>query len=879
MVEKAGKQIELSIHGTTVGGIILLMLYSVTLTPTMAGPIIFWAAGIGVGLILLPILWHTHRWIPAKMHIMAAFLGEEELKEGETITAAQALKTAIQFPVESPLIGIVLWLLGGLGALFGALIAMEFKPLVFDMAITYLGIVFAALLINIFQFYLSSRILDPVVSAIIKKEPSVLDEELQISRRPLGTTFLMTMVPLIIVSLTVAGLAGYRKAETTLQLWVGQAHMSEIEDCYAKIEGLDLTNEQEFNKAKQILIKENIPGDREVMLISHDLDDKDDKSWRTDLLFAKEHGYPAVIFDVIERAIGDTPDKPATTFNPYGPTVQLFKQFDFENNDSKQRYYLVFGYPWEKFSHNLSGLILVTVILICITILITSGVAYIASKDITVPIQRLAEFTEAISRGEIREDVFYNANDEVGDLAISMKKMGQSLKEIVENLFKTAENLDLATEAIEEAAVSVDDGSQHEEIAVENVLTSMMEMNMTIQGIAGNVEVLSGSTEESSSSIFQMTASIARITENVDVLNEAVSNTSTSITQMSSALNQVADNVINLSALSEETASSMAEMDSTIREIENHSKETASWSEGVTKEAEEGEISVRKSSDGMRAIAEVVSGVQGVINRLGERTEEIGKIVQVIDEVANQTNLLALNAAIIAAQAGEHGRGFAVVADEIKDLAERTAGSTRDIRQLITSVQEEIQEAVSEVDKGTKSAKEGIRLSDQAINSFVEILGNTRQATERVKNIARSTLEQTNASRQVSTAIDQVADMINQISVATQQQSKGGSQIIMSVEEMKDVALQVKRNTDEQLQGSRLINKSIENISDMLQNINSAQQEQKKGSTQVVHMVEQIKAISQQGVENSSKLASVVKKLKDQSTILRSQVGRFTVSS
>ena len=131
------------------------------------------------------------------------------------------------------------------------------------------------------------------------------------------------------------------------------------------------------------------------------------------------------------------------------------------------------------------------------------------------------------------------------------------------------------------------------------------------------------------------------------------------------------------------------------------------------------------TAGGMTAIRETVTRGADVINRLGARSEEIGKILTVITEVTDQTSLLALNAAILAAQAGEYGKGFAVVADEIKELAERTANSTKEIEDVVEAVRREAADAVRAMEEGVKKTEGGVRLSlaaGRALETIVAVI-------------------------------------------------------------------------------------------------------------------------------------------------------------
>src|SRR5690606_27616176 len=179
----------------------------------------------------------------------------------------------------------------------------------------------------------------------------------------------------------------------------------------------------------------------------------------------------------------------------------------------------------------------------------------------------------------------------------------------------------------------------------------------------------------------------------------------------------------------------------------------AKLSEDVIRDAERGADAVKRTLEGIEEIRASSGTVGEVIRQLGNRIAAIDNILNVIDDVAEQTNLLALNAAIIAAQSGEHGRGFAVVADEIKDLAERTGASTKEIAELIRGVQEESKNAVVAIAKGERSVEVGVQLSQAAEHALAEIVQSAGKATEMVKAIAVATIEQSKGSRVVADAV------------------------------------------------------------------------------------------------------------------------------
>jgi methyl-accepting chemotaxis protein len=854
---------------TTFMGISLLVIYALILTPTLTGSpiIIVWGLGVMALPTALMIGWHSIL-IRGRFRRVQAFLQDDsEIK----VSASIALRLVLNFPMEMPAFGFLCWVVGGLFAVFGGIIGTSLIPAWTEMILIYVGILSGAMVIWLFQSYLFRWILDPLSRAIIQKEPEILDAQEEKSYRiPMEWSILFTILNLIILTLLFSTLAGYRQASANLQDWIGKSFVPEVEGIASGLESYDLTDPAQLKQAVEICRASVFPGERIIYLL-------DAQDTETNLLGGK-FPFPSVAVEQIAKNCEKSPDRTGYSFNPFGLSqIQAYKRIDQKKHDRTHSYYLIAGYPWKNYRHHLNRLIWVFSGLFVILVLIASVTAIAIARHIAWSVEELAQFTGDVAQGVIREDVFYHVNDEIGDLALSLRAMGRSLKEIILRLKDTAQSLDQATSAISEAAQTMDKGARTQDQSVDEALAAMVEMNLSLKEIADNVQTLSAAAEESSSSVFEMSASVSRIDESVDSLNRSINETSTSVNEMTAALNQVADNISNLSAISEQTASSMSQMDAAIHEIETHTAETSSLGENVMGDAEAGARAVKRTTEGMRKIEQVIQNAQQVINRLGSRGEEIGKVLQVIDEVSTQTNLLALNAAIIAAQAGEHGRSFTVVADEIKQLAERTAGSIREITQLVQGVQEESRQAVGAIGEGSKSASEGVSLSDQAAQALAKILESIQQAVGRIREIARTTVEQTTSSRQVSQAIEQVAEMVNQISIATQEQSRGGALIAKASEEMKNSSLLVKRTTEEQLQGAKLITKSIENITDMLTNINSSQQDQKKVSEQVIHLMQGLKDISEASVMGAQKLGEVVRKLEFQSLALRDEIRKFKV--
>ena len=369
-----------------------------------------------------------------------------------------------------------------------------------------------------------------------------------------------------------------------------------------------------------------------------------------------------------------------------------------------------------------------------------------------------------------------------------------------------------------------------------------------------SIDELAHSAEESASSILEMVAINNEVRENLHKLAGSVQETTTAIEQMTFSSKEVAKNIDELSTAAEETAASMNQMDVSISHVESNAAETSKLSEQVSRDAATGVGAINTTIEGIDRIKDTSRGAAEVIGNLGERIEQIGNILNVIDDVAEQTNLLALNAAIIAAQAGEYGRGFAVVADEIKALAERTGASTKEIASLISSIQEESRNAVSVMSQGVEDVHEGVRLGHNAEDALRKIVDSAKQSTLMIQAIAQATIEQSKGSKQVTNAISRIAETVQQIALATSEQAKGTEYIMQSAERMKVITQQVELSADEQNRGGQQVTIAIENIRDMADRINHAQKKQSDINRQVSTSMAEAQSAGQRSLELSQQL-------------------------
>jgi methyl-accepting chemotaxis protein len=493
------------------------------------------------------------------------------------------------------------------------------------------------------------------------------------------------------------------------------------------------------------------------------------------------------------------------------------------------------------------------------------------------PLDEMTAVARRVSDGDLVARASRHADDELGTLADSLNRIGENLTSTLSRVQTVTGGVAVVIERISRTGSAVSAGAGTVSARSVDTSSSMSQMIASLKGIADNVEVLAQSAEESSSSILEMAATNDEVAENIQALAASVEETTAAIEQMTYSIKEVAKNIEDLSATTEETSSSMNEMDVSISQVETNANETAKLSEQAQRDAEMGAEALSRTLAGIDKIKDSSKEAAAVIEALGKKTAAIGNILNVIDDVAEQTNLLALNAAILAAQSGEHGKGFAVVADEIKDLAERTGASTKEISELIRAVQDSSRQAVQAMDRGVRNVEEGVRLGQETETALKKIQESSQKSTQMVKAIARATIEQARGSKQVTMAINRIAETVQQIATATAEQARGSEQIMKSAEKMKAITKHVERSAQEQARGSKQITRAIESISEMVHHLNRAQKEQTKGSEQVMTAVVQIKQVAEAQTHSVRELEAAIVDLASQAEVLRGEVRRFKV--
>jgi len=280
----------------------------------------------------------------------------------------------------------------------------------------------------------------------------------------------------------------------------------------------------------------------------------------------------------------------------------------------------------------------------------------------------------------------------------------------------------------------------------------------------------------------------------IDALRSLVSAINETTLQVSSAAQQTQATAMHLAEASDHQAQQITgastainEMAVSIEGVSTHASELADEARKSVDMANSGSDAVQKTINGMDSIRETIQETSKRIKRLGESSQEIGDIVELINDIAEQTNILALNAAIQAAMAGDAGRGFAVVADEVQRLAERSADATKQIEALVKGIQSDTKEAVASMEQSTAGVVSGAQLAQDAGQALEQIESVSEHLADLIRNISDSASQQANAASNIS-------DTMNVIQEITTQTSAGTNETAASIGNLAELANELRRS-------------------------------------------------------------------------------------
>jgi methyl-accepting chemotaxis protein len=444
--------------------------------------------------------------------------------------------------------------------------------------------------------------------------------------------------------------------------------------------------------------------------------------------------------------------------------------------------------------------ILVALLSTLLALALGIAIAFTTARSITEPLRKLMNVAQQIGNaGDLDHEIDVHREDEIGELSRTFAKMVKYLKEMA-----------TVSEAIAGGNLSVEVEPRSANDTLGNAFARMIEGLRTLvrsvrdaaSQVASASNQVAGASDESAKISLQTSSAIDEVTSTMHEISVNVQN-------------MVKSTQVQASSVSE-TSASIDQMVASIQRVADTAKVLLDISNRSREEVHSGITTMEKATDGLNRINTTIRSSGEIIDVLGQRADDIGKIIEVIDDLAEQTNLLALNAAIEAARAGEHGLGFAVVADEVRKLAEKSAQSTKEISTLIESIQKEARKAVENMDRSTSIVNEGLGLGQELSTALRKISNVVTEVYKFAQEIGAATNEQSHGSSQIARATTRLNEITHEINSAVEEQASGAHAVVKAMERMRELVQQTTSGSTELAASAEQMSKMSRDLLDSM---------------------------------------------------------------
>lgn len=441
-------------------------------------------------------------------------------------------------------------------------------------------------------------------------------------------------------------------------------------------------------------------------------------------------------------------------------------------------------------------------IIIGLSIVLALAVGYYVAHSIAAPLKTMAIAANQIALGDLDQKVDLERKDEAGQLALAFRRMIAYLGDVASS-----------AEAIAQGDLGQDVQPQSDK---DTLGISFRQMILNLREVIGEVQTSSGTlatasdelqraADQGSQAVQQVSSTIIGVGQAAQEQARQSQEGSQSVEQLASAIEQVARGAQDQSQSTTEARRSLEELETVVSQVGVSAQEVANASTTAQEAARGGATRIQQTIAGMGKLEQTVLASATKVEEVGRMGDQIGQIVEVIDDIAEQTNLLALNAAIEAARAGEHGKGFAVVADEVRKLAERSQQSTREIGSLIRTVRQGLSEAVEAMEAGVSEVsarKIDAEAAGQALGNILssaDAIASTSQAnrlaatqmTEALQRVAQSMShvaavveENTAAAEEMAAETGHVRELVSGGAASAEEMAAAAEEVTAASEEM-----------------------------------------------------------------------------------------------
>lgn len=460
------------------------------------------------------------------------------------------------------------------------------------------------------------------------------------------------------------------------------------------------------------------------------------------------------------------------------------------------------------------------------------------------------------------------SDSELQHLALSLRRAIWQVQRVTASLHRTSRDVEGRARSLLEAA-------RRQGGAVDRSEKAVLSMGESLAGAGKRISQLESFARETTAALSEMTESIEQVAGTLGGLNATTLTLAERADALSHRAITVATEGDTLVRLTSQTRDAVASAEGAINAVRRRSDETGELAREVTSMAERGVALVNDNLRGLVRIDDTVRRAAMLVDALGASSVEIGRVVDVIQEIADQTNLLALNAAIIASQAGESGKAFAVVASEIRNLSEKTARSTREIALKVKAVRDGTERAVELVTKGRDEATAGVTLGEKAAQALTDIRGISTRSLASVEATRAETQRLEQHGQLVAEASRQTAERVSEVVKLAQEQATSGRELARQMHEVARSARDATTRAQGQVDVGRDLSDSVLRLTAAIDEIRSAHQVLTQGDGSIAEEVAEVREDARTVVRIGDALSRTVEQLTHEAETLDAEVFRF----